>query len=180
MRNRAKTSKLIAMAVVLIAPTPPLLAGCTTDGGQGTIKATTSSTQSTSMNFPAVSGSLGSAPTIGAPTGMAPTTLESKDLFVGTGATATPSSTVTAHYALMTWSTGKIISSTWSKNQPGTFSLAQVIPGWQQGIPGMRVGGRRVLVIPPSLGYGETGSQSGTIGPNETLIFVVDLISIAK
>lgn len=179
MRNRAKTSKLMVMAVVLIAPTTLLLAGCTTDGGQRTNQAAMSSTQSASMNIPAVSGARGTAPTIAAPTGMAPTTLESKDLFVGTGATATPSSTVTAHYVLMIWSTGKIISSTWSNNQPGTFSLSQVIPGWQQGIPGMKVGGRRVLVIPPKLGYGETGSQSGTIGPNETLIFVVDLISVA-
>ena len=167
------------MAVILIAPTTLLLSGCTTDGGQPTNKAAMSSTQSASMNFPAVSGARGTAPTIAAPTGMPPTTLESKDLFVGTGATATPSSTVTAHYVLMIWSTGKIISSTWSNNQPGTFSLSQVIPGWQQGIPGMKVGGRRVLVIPPKLGYGETGSQSGTIGPNETLIFVVDLISVA-
>jgi peptidylprolyl isomerase len=77
----------------------------------------------------------------------------------------------------MAWSTGKIVESSWTSGQPATFPLAQVIPGWQQGMPGMKVGGRRLLVIPPALGYGAAGA--GPIGPNETLIFVVDLVSVA-
>jgi peptidylprolyl isomerase len=75
----------------------------------------------------------------------------------------------------MAWSTGEIVESSWS-SQPATFGLNQVIVGWQQGIPGMKEGGRRLLVIPPALGYGEAGG--GPIGPNETLIFVVDLIKV--
>jgi len=77
---------------------------------------------------------------------------------------------------LMAWSTGEVVESSWS-GEPATFGLNQVILGWQQGIPGMKVGGRRLLVIPPALGYGEAGG--GPIGPNETLIFVVDLINIS-
>lgn len=75
----------------------------------------------------------------------------------------------------MAWSTGKVVESSWT-SQPATFPLSGVIPGWQQGIPGMKVGGRRLLVIPAALGYGATGS--GPIGPNETLIFVVDVLAI--
>jgi peptidylprolyl isomerase len=84
---------------------------------------------------------------------------------------------MTVHYTLMTWSKGELIESSWNGGSPATFPLANVIVGWQQGIPGMKVGGRRLLVIPPDLGYGEQGG--GPIGPNETLIFVVDAIGVA-
>ena len=117
------------------------------------------------------------APTIAAPKGNPPSSLETQDVIVGSGATAVATSTLTVHYTLMAWSTGKVVESSWTSGQPATFALAQVIPGWQQGIPGMKAGGRRVLVIPPALGYGAAGG--GPIGPNETLIFVVDLISVA-
>ena len=75
----------------------------------------------------------------------------------------------------MAWSSGEIVESSWI-GDPATFPLSGVILGWQQGIPGMKEGGRRLLVIPASLGYGETGQ--GPIAPNETLIFVVDLIKV--
>jgi peptidylprolyl isomerase len=78
---------------------------------------------------------------------------------------------------LASWSTGKVIQSSWTTGSPATFPLAQVIPGWQQGMPGMKEGGRRLLIIPPALGYGAQGA--GPIGPNETLIFVVDLVKVA-
>jgi peptidylprolyl isomerase len=78
---------------------------------------------------------------------------------------------------LMTWSNGSIVESSWSGGQPATFPLAGVIAGWQQGLPGAKVGGRRLLVIPADLGYGPNGS--GPIGPNETLIFVVDIIAVS-
>ena len=128
-------------------------------------------------NLPTVTTNQGEAPTIGAPTGTAPTTLVTKDIIVGTGAEALPTSTMTVHYTLMTWSNGKLIESSWTSGSPATFPLANVIIGWQQGIPGMKEGGRRLLVIPAELGYGAAGG--GPIGPNETLIFVVDVISVS-
>ena len=128
-------------------------------------------------NLPTVTTNQGEAPTIGAPTGNPPTTLVTKDIIVGTGAEALPTSTMTVHYTLMTWSNGKLIESSWTSGSPATFPLANVIIGWQQGIPGMKVGGRRLLVIPPDLGYGAQGG--GPIGPNETLVFVVDAIGVA-
>ena len=133
-------------------------------------------TTSAQANLPTVTANAGAAPTIGAPSGTPPVTLVSKDIIEGTGAGATPTSTMTVHYTLMAWSTGKVVESSWSGGSPATFPLANVIVGWQQGIPGMKVGGRRLLVVPPSLGYGANGG--GPIGPNETLIFVVDAIKI--
>jgi peptidylprolyl isomerase len=128
-------------------------------------------------NLPTVTTNQGEAPTIGAPTGNPPTTLVTKDIIVGSGAEALPTSSMTVHYTLMAWSTGKVVESSWTSGSPATFPLANVIVGWQQGIPGMKVGGRRLLVIPPDLGYGAQGG--GPIGPNETLIFVVDAIGVA-
>jgi peptidylprolyl isomerase len=126
--------------------------------------------------MPQVSGAANEAPTITAPTGNPPQELVTEDVIAGSGATAEANSTLTVHYTLMAWSTGEVVESSWS-GEPATFGLNQVILGWQQGIPGMKVGGRRLLVIPPALGYGEAGG--GPIGPNETLIFVVDLINIS-
>jgi peptidylprolyl isomerase len=132
---------------------------------------------STADNLPTVTTNQGEAPTIGKPVGTAPTTLVTKDIIVGDGAEALPTSTMTVHYTLMTWSNGNLIESSWNSGNPATFPLANVIVGWQQGIPGMKVGGRRLLVIPPDLGYGAQGG--GPIGPNETLVFVVDAIGVA-
>ena len=78
----------------------------------------------------------------------------------------------------MAWSTGNLVESSWDSGQTATFPLSGVIAGWQQGIPGMKEGGRRLLVIPPDLGYGAGGAGS-SIGPNETLIFVVDLVKVS-
>ncbi len=126
--------------------------------------------------LPTVSAIAGQAPTISAPSGTAPATLTTSDIIVGSGAEVLPTSTLTVHYTLMAWSTGKIIESSWS-GQPATFPLAQVVEGWQKGLPGAKVGGRRLLVLPPEMGYGAAGA--GPIGPNETLIFVVDIIGVA-
>ena len=128
-------------------------------------------------NLPAVTANAGEAPTITAPTGAAPTTLQTQDIIVGSGTEVQASSTLTVHYTLMTWSNGALIESSWSGGQPATFPLSGVIAGWQQGLPGAKVGGRRLLVIPADLGYGPNGS--GPIGPNETLIFVVDIIAVS-
>lgn len=127
--------------------------------------------------FPVVSANAGQVPTISAPTGTPPMTLQKQDIIVGTGAEVLATSTLTVQYTLMTWSKGAIVESSWSSGQPATFPLANVIAGWQQGLPGAKVGGRRLLVIPADLGYGPNGS--GPIGPNEVLIFVVDIIAVS-
>ena len=131
----------------------------------------------TSTALPEVGGSKGNKPSITAPAGQAPATLLSNDIFVGSGKEAVATSTLEVHYTLMAWSTGQVVESSWDRGQTATFPLSGVIAGWQQGIPGMKEGGRRLLVIPPDLGYGAQGS-GGAIGPNETLVFVVDLVSV--
>ena len=126
--------------------------------------------------LPVVSAVAGQTPSISKPEGTPPAELAFTDVIVGTGAQVLPSSTLTVHYTLMAWSTGKIIESSWS-GQPATFPLAQVVEGWQKGLPGAKEGGRRLLILPPSMGYGAAGA--GPIGPNETLIFAVDIIGVA-
>jgi len=126
--------------------------------------------------LPVVSAVAGEVPTISKPEGSAPTELTTKDIIVGTGKVVLPTSTLTVHYTLMAWSTGKIIESSWS-GEPATFPLAGVVEGWQKGLPGAKEGGRRLLILPPSMGYGAAGS--GPIGPNETLVFSVDIIGVA-
>jgi len=138
----------------------------------GGIKMSTSD----STVLPIVSAVAGQAPTISKPEGTPPSALTTKDIIVGTGAEVLPTSTLTVHYILMAWSTGKIIESSWS-GQPATFPLANVVEGWQKGLPGAKVGGRRLLILPPAMGYGAAGA--GPIGPNETLIFAVDIIGVA-
>lgn len=115
-------------------------------------------------------------PTIAKPSGTPPTTLVIKDLEEGTGATATAESIVTADYTGMSWSTGETFDSSWRNGQPITYPLSNLIQGWQNGIPGMKVGGTRLLVIPPDQGYGANGS--GSIKPNETLVFVLTLRAV--
>ena len=126
--------------------------------------------------LPVVSAVAGEVPTISKPEGSAPTELTTKDIIVGTGKEVLPTSTLTVHYTLMAWSTGKIIESSWV-GQPATFPLAEVVEGWQKGLPGAKEGGRRLLILPPEMGYGAAGS--GPIGPNETLVFYVDIIGVA-
>ena len=126
--------------------------------------------------LPVVSAVAGEVPTISKPAGSAPTELTTKDIIVGTGKEVLPTSTLSFHYTLMAWSTGKIIESSWS-GQPATFPLAEVVEGWQKGLPGAKEGGRRLLILPPEMGYGAAGK--GAIGPNETLVFAVDIIGVA-
>jgi peptidylprolyl isomerase len=130
--------------------------------------------------FPAVAGAtdLTKEPTISAGAQPAPTTLQTRDLVVGTGATAAATSTVTIHYVGANYADGKDFDASWT--DPGgptaTFSLTNTVHGFAQGIAGMKVGGRREIVIPPSLGYG--AQANGPISANETLVFVVDLLAV--
>lgn len=117
-------------------------------------------------------------PVISAGTPPAPTSLVTKDLVVGTGASASASSTVVVKYVGANYADGKVFDdSPWQQGSPATFPLDQVVPGFAQGIVGMKVGGRRQIVIPAALGYGSAGSPPA-VGPNETLVFVVDLVKV--
>lgn len=121
-----------------------------------------------------------SKPKVEVPSGDPPKTLEKKDLKVGSGDEALAGQTVTVHYVGVSFSTKKQFDASWDGGDPFTFPLGagRVIPGWDQGVPGMKVGGRRQLVIPPDLAYGAQGYPPD-IAPNETLVFVVDLVSVS-
>ena len=123
-----------------------------------------------------VTTNAGEAPTITAPSGDAPTTLIVEDVIVGSGAEVVATSTLTLHYTLMKWSDGSILESSWSSGTPSTFQLSGLIQGWKQGLPGAKVGGRRLLVIPPALGY---GAMAGHPLEKDTLIFAVDIIAVS-
>lgn len=118
-------------------------------------------------------------PEVSIPDGAPPTALAMEDLVVGTGTEATSGRTVEVHYVGVAWSTKKQFDASWDRGRPFDFPLGagRVIRGWDDGVAGMRVGGRRRLVIPPDLGYGARGA-GGAIGPNETLVFVVDLLAV--
>lgn len=111
-------------------------------------------------------------------TGQPPTKLVTQDIVVGKGAPATLSNTVDVRYSGTLYSNGTLFDASWSHgNDPVSFPLDGVVPGFAQGIAGMQPGGRRVIVIPPALGYG--ASDSGPIPGNSTLVFVVDLVGVS-
>lgn len=115
------------------------------------------------------------APAITIATGAAPaTSLAAADIRVGDGAEVQPGASVTVNYCGVGYGGQTVFDSSWSRGEPITFPLDNLIPGWQEGIPGMKVGGQRLLVIPGELAYGEAGAPG--IAPNETLVFVIELL----
>jgi peptidylprolyl isomerase len=123
------------------------------------------------------SGPLATEPKVTPPSGPAPSKLVTKDLIVGTGAEAKSGDNVTVNYVGVLYKGGKEFDASWKRKEPFSFPLGkgQVIPGWDQGVAGMKVGGRRELIIPSALAYGANGSPP-TIPPNAPLVFVVDLL----
>ena len=117
-------------------------------------------------------------PEVTIPEGPAPTNLVVEDIERGEGDEARPGQRVSVHYVGVAWSNGTQFDASWDRGSPFEFQLGKgkVILGWDQGVAGMKVGGRRRLTIPPQLGYG-AGGAGGAIGPNETLVFVVDLLA---
>lgn len=182
---RRPGAALAALAAVV------LVAGCGSSGSSSTIgvgqentnaaaeiaKSSTSSTSTTGTT--PTSGPLSTEPTVTPPKGVAPTKLLTKDLIVGTGPEAKDGDTVTVNYVGVLYKNGKVFDASWKRNEPFTFTLGEgkVIPGWDQGVVGMKVGGRRELIIPAPLAYGAQGSPP-TIPPNSALVFVVDLLSV--
>ena len=117
------------------------------------------------------------APIIDFPEGPAPTELVIRDIVVGDGAEAVAGGTVTVHYVGVDFEDGEQFDSSWDRDETIEFRLKGLIMGWQEGIPGMRVGGRRELIIPPLLAYGPEGAGHRLSG--KTLIFVIDLIAVS-
>lgn len=118
-------------------------------------------------------------PEVDFPEGPAPTELQVADLVTGDGTEATPGSTVSVHYVGVAYSTGEEFDASYNRGTPLDFALGSgmVIKGWDDGVAGMKVGGRRQLVIPPHLAYGDRGA-GGVIQPGESLIFVCDLVAV--
>ena len=185
-----------ALALAALA-TAALIAGCGSSGSSSTITvgnenkadetlgksnaaATTSTPTSTTatVKTPA-SGPLAKQPTVTVPTGAAPTALVTKEIIKGTGAEAKAGQPVTVNYVGALFHGGKVFDASWKRNEPFVFTLGQgaVIKGWDQGVSGMKVGGRRELIIPANLAYGAKGAGS-SIPPNAPLVFVIDLLGV--
>lgn len=188
MTSKLKPSIPLAAATLAAA----LLAGCGS-GGSSTItvgnesdvtsvphvagEKTTPTTPTTTAAKTPTSGPLSKQPKVTPPSGAAPTKLVVKDLIKGTGSEAKAGQSVTVNYVGVLFHGGKEFDASWKRNEPFTFTLGkgQVIKGWDQGVAGMKVGGRRELVIPAELAYGKRGSPP-TIPANAPLVFVIDLL----
>jgi peptidylprolyl isomerase len=161
-----KALTLIGALLVSVA-----LAAC--GGGNSSTGATESTT---SAESPAGEKT---KPKVTVPKGAPPKKLVIKEIEEGSGAEAKAGDEVTVQYVGVDYKNGKEFDASWDRGEPFTFQLGagMVIPGWDQGVEGMKVGGRRELIIPPELAYGPEG-QPPVIGPNETLIFVIDLLAV--
>jgi peptidylprolyl isomerase len=162
------------------------LAGCggnddsTTGGGGTETSASAQAPESTGESSgSAASESTASKPKVEVPSGAPPKQLESEDLVEGDGTEAKAGDQVTVQYVGVNYESGKQFDASWDRGEPFTFPLGagEVIAGWDRGVEGMKVGGRRELIIPPDLGYGPSGYPPA-IPPNETLVFVIDLLGV--
>jgi peptidylprolyl isomerase len=195
-RTAARTYSLLGMSsryfVVCSVLAAGVIAGCGGSSNSDTANLKLPPTASQTLTYTSTStstavittpktGPLSTEPKITAPSGAAPTSLVKTDLITGTGATAALGDTVTVNYVGALYSNGKVFDASWNRKEtytvPGPLGTAPVIKGWNEGIIGMRVGGRRELIIPPSLAYG-AGGEPPTIPKNATLIFIIDLLSV--
>jgi peptidylprolyl isomerase len=171
-RRRVITLVAVVVGVLALMALISVLGGDDDGGDEDAAPATTTTTAP-------------EKPDVTVPETPPPTELQTTDLVVGDGPEALAGSTVQVHYAGRAYSTGEEFDSSYEPRQPGqppepiTFTIGQggVIPGWDQGIAGMREGGRRQLIIPPDLAYGPEGDPPD-IGPNDTLVFVIDLLKV--
>ena len=172
-----RSGRLIALlAIAAIA-----LAGC---GGKKAREGGGGGSQGVpGLTLPPQDSDINVKPVIPKPTGNPPKALQVRDVLQGTRTAAETGDTLSVQYVGVAWSSGRQFDSSWDRpgKKPFVFKLSagQVIPGWDQGLVGMRVRGRRELVVPPDLAYGAQG-QPPAIGPNETLIFVIDLKKVKK
>ena len=166
--SRGKIFVFGALAVLVLA-----LAGCGSDDSSTTDESSTPAESS-------ISTDLSKKPKITVPDGAPPKGLEVEEVVEGDGAEAKSGDKVSVQYVGVGYKSGEEFDSSWSRGaEPFTFTLGagEVIPGWDQGLEGMKEGGRRELIIPAELAYGAAGAPPA-IGPNETLIFVVDLVKV--
>jgi peptidylprolyl isomerase len=179
--------RIIIIKAASIAIAGALLIGCGSDSEKGSADDSSAETPSSQQVFPTPTPAgdidildLSLKPVVVIPSTPPPSDLEIEDLVTGSGDLVNPGDFLIMDYVGVSYSTGLQFDASWDRGSPFPFELGagRVIQGWEQGIVGMAVGGRRILTIPPSLGYGESGSGSGSIGPNETLVFVVDLIAV--
>ncbi len=182
--------KLPALIIALCAALVIAVAGC--GGGGDSSSASTESSESSAStestgsseeageSDEASAGGKKTKPTVTVPKGVSSKKYAFKELEEGTGATAKKGDEVTVQYVGVGYDSEEEFDSSWSRNEPFSFTLGggEVIKGWEQGVEGMKVGGRRELLLPPNLAYGAAGSPPN-IGPNETLIFVIDLLSVS-
>jgi peptidylprolyl isomerase len=179
----------VRRARLISLPLIAVVAGCGGGGGgkDKSAASTAASPAATTTQPPTTTGptqpsgsqQLGHKPKVTVASGPPPKRLAIRDIVTGTGVAAQPGDSVAVHYVGVSYSNGKQFDASWDRGQPFTFRLGagMVIPGWDQGIVGMKVNGRRELIIPPDLAYGQQG-QPPSIGPNETLVFVIDLLRV--
>jgi peptidylprolyl isomerase len=151
------------------------VAGCGSDDSS----TGTTVTEGASTSAGAGDTDLGSKPEVTVPDGPPPTQLEIKDIVEGKGKTAGPGETVSVQYVGVDYETGEQFDASWDRGEPFSFTIGdrEVIPGWDKGVRGMKPGGRRELIVPPGLAYGAAGAPP-SIGPNATLVFVIDMLSV--
>lgn len=182
--RRSKRQRVVIVSVALLVAAAVGIAlvarSVTGNDGSAASGSTTTTKVSTVAGRPCVKVSENlpeGAPDVPVQVGPPPTKLVKVDLQKGTGPVVPANATVTVDYIGVACSTGRIFDSSYQRNQPYTTPLDQVVPGWQQGVPGMRVGGSRLLGVPPALGYGDAGSGA-LVQPGETLWFVVKVDKI--
>jgi peptidylprolyl isomerase len=166
-----------ALMLIIAVCAGLLVAGCGSSDDSST--GSSESTGSNAAETTSESSAEKTKPKVTVPTGAPPKQLEVEELEEGSGAEAKSGDKVTVQYVGVNYKNGKEFDSSWSRSEPFSFSLGagEVIPGWDQGVEGMKVGGRRELIIPPELAYGEAGAPPA-IAPNETLVFVIDLLEV--
>lgn len=163
------------LALMILVCAGLLVAGCGGDDDSSTPTESSGATTTESSSSPEEK----TKPEVTVPKGAPPKKLEIEELEPGSGAEAKSGDKVTVQYVGVNYKNGQEFDSSWSRSEPFSFTLGagEVIPGWDQGVEGMKVGGRRELVIPPELAYGEAGAPPA-IAPNETLVFVIDLLEV--
>jgi peptidylprolyl isomerase len=189
--TRRYTARL-AGSLVVLALAAVGASGCSSGKSHSTSSAGSSGSAVAALSSKTFDGvtvagvtDLANKPKVSAKSSDVPSSLMVQDLVLGDGAAATPTSTVTVQYVGVLYPNGKQFDSSWDHNGAVSFSLQQVVPGFAQGIGGnsqiapMKVGARRIMILPPDLGYGAAGTPDGSIPPNTPIVFVVDLIGIS-